>query len=232
MSHYKYPKTFHFPWSESNTSDDVWHTATDFFEGKKVVVTEKMDGENTSMYQDHIHARSIDSKHHASRSMVKALHAQIKHEIPGNFRICGENLFAWHSIFYTELPSHFMVFGIYDSKNNCLPWNDVLEWCDMLGLATVPTLYKGEWDESKIRSMWQGKGTYPTFEAIDPEIQFPKYPDDFEPCVAEGYVVRLADGFSYNDHAKATAKYVRPHHVKTSQYWMLRAPFPNLLRQD
>ena len=129
------------------------------------------------MYLDHIHARSIDSNHHASRSMVKALHARIKYQIPKGWRICGENLFAWHSILYTELPDHFMVFGIYDAENNCLPWDDVLDWCDMLDLVPVPVLYRGEWDADKIRPMWQGQGTFPTFEATDPEIQFPKFPD-------------------------------------------------------
>ena len=229
MSYRKYPRTFHFDWSDSGSSDDVWHADANMFLGKEVIVSEKMDGENTSMYNDHIHARSIDSKHHASRSVIKAMHAQIKHQIPDKWRICGENVYAWHSILYTDLPSHFLVFGIYDAENNCLPWDDVLDWCDMLGLMPVPTLYRGEWDEKKIRSMWTGKGTFPTFEATDPEIQFPKFPDDFKSCVAEGYVVRLVDGFSYKDHINSTGKYVRPHHVQTSQQWMLRAPFPNLL---
>ena len=35
--------------------------------GKQVIVTEKMDGENTSMYRHRIHARSIDSLPHPSR---------------------------------------------------------------------------------------------------------------------------------------------------------------------
>jgi len=39
--------------------------------GREVVVTEKMDGENTTMYCDNIHARSIDGRHHPSRDWVK-----------------------------------------------------------------------------------------------------------------------------------------------------------------
>jgi hypothetical protein len=41
----KYPRTWHLPWSESESSDDVWLTDTKHFEGKEVVVTEKLDGE-------------------------------------------------------------------------------------------------------------------------------------------------------------------------------------------
>jgi len=227
---YKYPRTHHFDWSESGSSDDVWHYASDMFLGKEVVLTEKMDGENTSMYNDHIHARSIDSKHHASRSVVKRMHATFKHQIPDGWRVCGENVYAWHSILYTDLPSHFLVFGIYDEHNNCLSWDEVLDWCELLDLIPVPTLYRGQWDEDKVRSIWTGTGTFPTFEAIDPDIQSPEFPRDFRPCVAEGYVIRLADGFSYKEHINSTGKWVRRNHVQTDQYWMLREPFPNLLK--
>ena len=227
---YKYPRTFHFPWSESNTSDDVWHSDSSMFTDQEIVMSEKMDGENTSMYLDHIHARSMDSRHHPSRSIVKRQHAEIQHQIPEGWRICGENVYAWHSIFYTDLPSYFLVFGIYDDENNCLPWDEVLEWCGLLGLVPVPVLYRGKWDEQLIRDTWTGNGTFPTYEALDPDVQFPEFPKDFKPCIAEGYVVRLTGGFSYDDHTLATGKYVRPHHVQTGQYWMLRKPFPNLLR--
>ena len=62
--------------------------------GQYVIVTEKMDGENTNMYRDRIHARSIDSSHHESRSWVKSFHAQIKDSIPSGVKICGENLYV------------------------------------------------------------------------------------------------------------------------------------------
>ena len=61
MSDYvKYPRTYHLPWSRP-TSDDKKLVDDSQFYGKHLVVTLKMDGENTSMYEDKIHARSIDS---------------------------------------------------------------------------------------------------------------------------------------------------------------------------
>jgi hypothetical protein len=57
----KYPRTPHLPWSPGATSDDIYQGNTSYFENKVVVVTEKMDGENTSIYRDFVHARSIDS---------------------------------------------------------------------------------------------------------------------------------------------------------------------------
>jgi hypothetical protein len=231
MKRTKYPRTFNLPWSESNSSDDVWWKDCSLFEGREVVVTEKQDGECTSVYPDgHVHARSIDSHHHPSRSWVKQLAGQIAHDIPQGCRICGENLYAYHSIFYTGLPSYFLVYGVYDG-DRCLSWAETEEVCELLGLCTVPVIYKGLWDEKLIRDLWTGKGAYPTYEGRDCfGLLRPKFPDDFSPCVAEGYVVRLADSFPYSEFSKSCAKYVRAEHVKTSSHWMERAPIPNLLK--
>jgi hypothetical protein len=67
----KYPRTFHLPWSLGATSDDKVVPSVSHFEGRQVVVTEKMDGENTTLYRDHIHARSLDSKGGEDRAWVK-----------------------------------------------------------------------------------------------------------------------------------------------------------------
>ena len=69
---YKYPRTFHLPWSPGCTSDDKVLKSVDHFVGKRVIVTEKMDGENTTISKNKIYARSIDSKDHESRHWVKA----------------------------------------------------------------------------------------------------------------------------------------------------------------
>ena len=41
----KYPRTWHLPWSEGKTKDDRTLSDCKQFEGREVVVTEKMDGE-------------------------------------------------------------------------------------------------------------------------------------------------------------------------------------------
>jgi hypothetical protein len=84
------------------TSDDIKLKTFDMFKGKEVVVTEKMDGENTTMYRDHIHARSLDSAYHPSRTWVNNLWGKINYLIPEEVRLCGENMFWVHSIVYTE----------------------------------------------------------------------------------------------------------------------------------
>ena len=69
----KYPRTLHVPWSIGVTSDDRVLQNMDGFETQEVIVLEKLDGENTSLYKDAIHARSLSSGHNPSRTWVKTL---------------------------------------------------------------------------------------------------------------------------------------------------------------
>lgn len=208
----KYPRTPHLPWSRGASDDDIFATQkliAHFAQMREVVVTEKMDGENTSLYPDHMHARAIIGIDHPSRSWVKSLHAKIKHEIPHGWRICGENLYAKHSIEYHNLDSYFMVFAIFDDQNQCLSWDDTVSYCSILGLITVPVLYKGTWNT---RNM----------------MEFDK---KFDKDTFEGYVVRNSGSFCYDDYGDNIAKYVRPNHVKTSDHWRNQVLTINSLKE-
>ncbi|MGK0291519.1 MAG: hypothetical protein ACI86H_002987 [bacterium] len=202
---YKYPRTPHLPWSPSFTSDDLHNKNLSNFEGKEVVVTEKMDGENTSMYFDYIHARSIDGRHHPSRDWVKQLHGMIAHQIPKGWRICGENVYAKYSVSYKNLKSYFYLFSIWDESNQCLSWKDTIEWADLLGLEIPTIFYQGIWNQKKIKSIQVNS----------------------QDC--EGYVVRVAYSFLYQDFQNSTAKWVRPNHVQTDKHWMHSEITPNQL---
>ena len=91
----KYPRTLHLPWSDTIGPDgDHVLESVRAFENQQVVVTEKLDGENTTLYRSHLHARSLDSGHHPSRGWIKNFHARLAPHIPDGVRICGENLFA------------------------------------------------------------------------------------------------------------------------------------------
>lgn len=205
----KYPRSPHLPWSEGGTSDDAYLFDTEHFTGKEVVITEKMDGENTSMYRDGVHARSIDGRHHPSRDWVKALHGRICRDIPEGWRLCGENLYARHSIAYDSLDSYFYLFSIWDENNESLAWDDVLEYADMLELTTAPEFYRGQWDEAIAREVTAN---------LDVETQ-------------EGVVVRLADRFHFDDFGTSLAKWVRKGHVQTDQHWMFAEIVPNGLAE-
>lgn len=210
-SRVKYPRTFHLPWSSSVTTDDRVIGDCGHFVGKEVVVTVKMDGEQITMYTDYLHARSLEWERHPTRSWVANLHGRIGWQIPEDWRICGENLYARHSIPYTHLPDYFLVFSVWDERNMCLSWADTEEWAALLGLKTVPVLYRGIWQEGVIRELFQ-----PTWNG-DP---------------MEGYVVRLAEDFPYSQFRRSVAKYVRPGHVQTSHHWRYQPVIPNKLATD
>lgn len=203
--YYKYPRTPHLPWSQGASPDDLFLANLKIFEGREVVITEKMDGENTTMYPDHIHARSIDSKHHGSRTWVKALHGSIAHQIPQGWRLCGENMYARHSIGYENLTSYFYLFSVWDENNYTLTWDETVEQAELLGLSLVTVLYRGMWDEAATRAI-----------KIDTEKR-------------EGYVVRTVAGFSYKEFPQYIAKWVRKGHVQTDEHWMHSKIIPNNL---
>jgi hypothetical protein len=206
----KYGRTFHLPWSPGAHDDDKTLKNCDHFEGRRVIVTKKMDGENTTCYHDgHIHARSIDSRGGEDRAWVKKfLTENVCFNLPEGWRVCGENLWAEHSIHYDNLPSYFLCFSIWDSTNRCLRYDDTVVWCQLLGLTHVPVLYDGIWDETKIR-------------AIEKTLDFKK---------DEGYVVRLASEFKYGDFKTSVAKWVRAGHVQTTKHWRAGQRFtPNQL---
>ena len=205
----KYPRTYHLPWSPGMQDDDRMLPDINVFAGKRVIVTEKYDGENTSMYKDAFHARSLDSRHHYSRDWVKQFWSTIAHDIPEGWRICGENMYAEHSIAYKELETYFYGFSIWDDHNKCISWDLTFEWFNLLGIEPVPVLYDGIWDEKKIRSLW----------------------DESKWGTSEGYIVRLAGEFSYQDFKKSVAKFVRKGHVNTQKHWMFGGQItPNGIR--
>lgn len=206
----KYPRTNHLPWSPGVNDDDRVLKDVSAFEGRQVVVTKKMDGENTTLYRDHIHARSIDSRGGEDRAWVKNFWSQLAYDIPDGWRICGENLWAEHSIHYDNLDSYFLGFSIWDETNRCLSWMDTLVYFDAFvpRIASVPVLYMGEYNEKVLRDIEKG-------------LSWEK---------DEGYVIRLADSFTYGEFKKSIAKYVRKGHVQTTKHWRAGRQFtPNEL---
>src|SRR6185369_5520012 len=114
----KYNRTFHFPFSPGATNDDKIATSMDALIGVPIVITEKMDGSNTSLERDGCFARTHSGPpSHASFDGLKALHATIKYKISQSHQLFGEWCFARHSIDYSELPSYFMMFGVRELAN-------------------------------------------------------------------------------------------------------------------
>ncbi|MEU8630154.1 RNA ligase family protein, partial [Streptomyces sp. NPDC048669] len=200
-----YPRTPHLPWSPGAASDDVRLADLAGLTGTEVVVTEKLDGENTTLYADGLHARSLDSAHHPSRARVKALQGRVGPRIPAGRRICGENVFARHSIPYEDLAGHFYGFSVWDG-DLCLGWDRTVAFLRDLGIPTPPVLWRGVFDARAQR----------TLRALRPDTGR-----------QEGYVVRPAEAFPAAAFGRRVAKWVRPGHVRTDTHWMHAAVVEN-----
>mgnify|MGYP005852902219 CR=1 FL=1 len=210
----KYPKSWHLPYSKKLTRGDRKHSTANHFIGKTVVVSIKLDGENTSIYNDFIHARSTNSDLDSEdRRWIDALRvAKIQNELPSTYRICGENLFYQHTCKYNNLQSLFYIFSIWDN-NICLSWEDTKEWCDKLGVEHVSIIYQGIYDEKII------------------EQSFKKYCEETENDV-EGFVVRVKDSFDIKDFKFSLNKFVRKSFQIGSSHWRHSKKILNKLEND
>jgi len=212
----KYPRTYHLPWSPGMNRDDRMMADVGIFEGQRVMICEKLDGENTTMHPFRIHARSIDTDSHPSRSWVKNLHAQKGYQIPQGWRVCGENMYAKHAIHYTKangnaLDTYFYMFSIWDERNVCLDWEETKEWAELLELKLVPVFYEGIWDMEVI-------------EKLNKQMEN-------NPGTIEGYVVRLAREYHYSEFRSVCGKYVRKDHVQNNHgHWTTQKIIKNELK--
>ena len=207
----KYPRTYHFPWSPGTTSDDRklsdgWFDANGWA-GKEIVITEKLDGENTMFSNTDVYSRShaAPTRSAWSRNLwdTNGLLWSVKDKIGDDEYFYGENLYGEHSIHYDKLTSYFYLFAGRHG-DEWYGWDDVTLSAEILGVPTVPVLWRG---------------------VIETEEQLKALVDKFmsEPSTfgveKEGLVIRWASGFKNDDFSKCVCKWVRPHHVQTGVHW-------------
>lgn len=207
----KYPRTYHLPWSTRQKDDRKLEDDSQFV-GQYIIESVKMDGECSSLYNDYTHARSIDSGPHESRRWLKGLWSNIGYQLGEDLRLCGENLYAKHSVEYSNLTSYFNLFSVWNNMT-CLSWKETKEYAELLGLETVPVIYEGIYDKEEIIK------------------RFKEYDKD---NTAEGYVIRLAGEFKYGDFRKSVAKYVKPEFKQAINdshgHWISKKIIPNMLK--
>lgn len=166
----------------------------------------------TTMYQDFIHARSINSGPHPTRNKVKEIWSKVGYQLSKDERICGENLYARHSVEYNDLPSYFMVFSWWDG-NICQSWDETEFNAAACDLETVPVIYKGIYDQKKIHEL---------------------YEKEYKGHGCEGYVIRMAGEFTYGQFRMSLMKYVDPvfrEKINNSHgHWISQKITPNELK--
>lgn len=212
MKHTKYPKTYHLPISKEVKNDDKTLKDYSNFEGNEVVVTVKMDGENTTLYHDGLHARSLNSKHNWTRDWLVAWYMSIKYFLPSDIALNVEYMYAKHSIEYNDLDHYVYILNAWKQYSNgifFLSWDEVHELSERFEIPTPRVLYKGVWDEKKIKEI----------------------ANTFDTTANEGFVVRNINSFPYDEFSKNVGKFVREGHVQTSDHW-LKNTYKNKLKND
>lgn len=218
----KYNRTFHVPWSPGGTSDDKRASSVERLIGSPIVITEKMDGSNTSLESKNCFSRSHSGPPtHASFNGLKALHAQVAHMIPPDMQFFGEWCYAKHSIAYEALPGYFLLFGIrelHDLQDESMwyAWDEVTGYAkEFLGVPTVPLLFKGIVNsEKELRELIESLMIQPSAYG----------------GIREGVVARVAGDFLDKDFSSCIMKCVRANHVQTSEHWKDQEIIKNKLK--
>jgi ATP-dependent RNA circularization protein (DNA/RNA ligase family) len=211
----KYPRTYHLPFSPGTTSDDKKLSA-DWFEnyaGKEVVITEKMDGENTSMNSQDVYARShgAPTRHPWSLNLWdqnNGLYWRIRPLLSETEMIYGENMYGVHSIEYDKLPAYWFMFAANNGER-WYSWNEVEEMAKILDVPTVPILWRGIAESEK--------------QITELIMKFVGEPSVYG-SIREGIVMRTAESFQFMEDGQEAfpfhvCKWVRPHHVQTDVHW-------------
>lgn len=207
MEKVKYPRTLHLPFSKSITSNDkVLHNYLDYFKGKKVVITEKMDGENMTIYNDYFHSRSITANKKEYQTYMYSLIVHIQQELSDNIRLCAEYMYATHSIKYDNLQGYLYLLSVWDN-NKCLSWDKVKEYSDKYNLPIPLELYTGIFSEKELLK----------------SIKIA------ENNGSEGVVMRVYDSFDYDNFSTNVVKYVRENHIQTDSSWGKDIQINNIL---
>ena len=201
----KYPHTPY--WPKTYELGRV-NTKAEYFIGKEIVITEKIDGSNVMLSGGRVYARSgEEANSHPWLGMTKKYHAW-KLSNHTSLNVWGEDIYGVHSIEYDPVL-RYATLRIFASMHHPPfqfdSWNDTENLAKHLDIPIVPMLYSGKLKSTKsIDSLLEKLHAQPS--SLGGE--------------REGMVIRLASGFHIDDFEKSVCKSVRPNHVQiNAEHW-------------
>ncbi len=203
----KYPRIFHFPFSEGIARDDrINHDYWEKISKERIALTEKLDGENTCINKNGVYARShsVPTKNPWA-DYLKTKWATIKNDLE-NLEIFGENLYAVHSIEYSNLEHYFYVFAIRE-LDKWFSWEEVNQYAKLLDFPVVPVI------EREILPEEMGQKKF--------EDYIIKYATGKSMLGGkkEGLVLRVKREFRNEEFSDCMLKWVRSDHITTDEHW-------------
>jgi len=235
----KYCRSLHAQISLGTTSDDRFMPdgyVSAFADMSKLILTEKLDGQNNCFNKHGVFARShtAPTKHPWDKPLIERWQL-IKNDL-NDLEIFGENMYGVHSIGYKKLESYFYVFAVRE-HDQWLSWEEVQFYAKLLDFPIVPEIeinhrldaeqitnkneneVLSKWLEANLGMDWE--------ESVNSEGILGGYdPDTNKPC-SEGFVIRNAESYKTNQGAISVSsnefnnlfKLVRKSHVKTDVHW-------------
>lgn len=218
VSQYGFPVISHLPWSPGITESELATSKTEiasFLVGQNVVITEKMDGENITMYNDAMHSSGPHAEmREESYDWIQQYLNDNGWKVPIRIRVCGEHMYARHNISYDNLESFFLVHSVWHDKV-CFGWDETKRVAGDMGMVMVPTLWEGKIENYK--------------HLIDLTEEF--ITDDME-----GLVVRLTRPLTHSFKSRKRPimgmyKYIRAAELPDREHWTTGPLFPNNLAE-
>ena len=208
----KYPRTMHHPSSPGLQNDDRVSEYPDDILGREVIITEKIDGGNTGLYNGEVYARSTGQPSTAGWFAMVRKHHAWKTLGDLTYVYHGEDIYGQHSIEYDAIPESetYMLFNIRrisaQPALGWLSWDDVVATADQMNIPTVPVLFRGVFNTQKELTNW-----------FNDQIGLPSRLGGDR----EGFVVRAAEFIPEDQFSRLVQKYVRKNHVQTDQHWKM-----------
>ena len=235
----KYCRSLHAQISLGTTSDDRFIPngyIEAFANMKKLILTEKLDGQNNCFNRKGVFARSHTSPtQHPWDKPMRERWNLIKNDL-GDLEIFGENMYGIHSIAYKNLESYFYVFAVREG-DRWLSWEEVKFYAAMLDFPMVPEIeittplldvYNEDENENDVLRYWLTKNLGMTWEeSVETAGLLGGYDPETGKATSEGFVIRNADGYTTtggeievcNNEFNNLFKLVRQSHVKTDVHW-------------
>lgn len=198
--------------------DDRVHQNPEFFVGKQVFITEKLDGGNTTLNQGEVYARSTGQPAEQGWfAHVKKYHAWKTHGMNPDTVLYGEDIAALHSITYNvPMDQTYHIFRVRE-KDEFLPYDSLVSYGELFDIPVVQPLFRGIFDSVEAITKW-----------FEEEISKPSAFGD----TREGFVMSVDTRFAADQFSLNVCKYVRKNHVQTDEHWTKNWTWNNLTSPD
>lgn len=199
----KYPRTPYLECTSSIQEGDRVIANIDNLINKEIIITEKIDGGNTCIYQGQIYARSTNEPtKHPSFDFVKTNYMWRFSAFEDLIFYC-ENMYAIHSIEYQNLYSYLYILGIR-YEDIWLSWEDTSDISSYISMPIAPFISRRVFNSEE-----------ELYSFVLDELDKPSLLGG----VREGIVIRNSNEFNYEDFDINVAKAVSNKFINKDQDW-------------